>query len=286
VIDLHLHTSASDGLDRPESLVARVAATGIRVFAVTDHDTVAGLADVRAAAERHRLGWIPGIEITAIENGRDVHVLGYGFDAASTDLAAFLQSQRDSRLERLQEFGRRFAILGIRLDIGPLLVAGEGSGRSVGRAHVARALIDAGHVATVEEAFTRWLAPGRPAFVPRRGLPVAEVVARIHEVGGVASLAHPKLLQDDGLVGRYIGAGIDALEAYHSDHDAATSQRYVELARRGGLAASGGSDHHGETSNVKRQLGRVILPPAEYARLRDVARGPGARRWPEPPRES
>lgn len=230
---------------------------------------------------------MPGIEITAVEDGRDVHVLGYGFDPASPRLAAFLLGQRESRLHRVREFGVRFAQLGMPIDVGPLLLQAEAQGgRSVGRAHISRLLVRAGHVADVDEAFGEWLAPGRPGFVPRQAAPVAEVVAHIAAAGGLASLAHPGLLRDDGLVSRVIGCGLQALEAYHTDHDAPTTLHYLSWSANAGLAVSGGSDYHGESSKRKGRPGDVGLPEEAYRLLRQRAIATGcAWSWPDVPAE-
>jgi predicted metal-dependent phosphoesterase TrpH len=265
--------------------VARVAAAGIRVFSVTDHDTVAALPEAASAAARHGLAWLPGIEITAIEHGRDVHVLGYGFDPAAPSLLAFLAAQRARRLARVRAFEARLAALGLPFDAAPLLrEAAAEAGRSIGRAHVARALVSAGHVRDVEEAFDRWLLPGRPGFVPRDGLPVAGVVAVIREAGGLPALAHPGLIGDDDLVGRLVGTGMAAIEAYHSDHGEEDAARYLDLAARRGLAVCGGSDYHGETASRPRRIGSPSLPVAAYDMLRRRARAEGcARDFPDVP---
>lgn len=263
--------------------MARVAAAGVRVFSVTDHDTVAALADVASAAARHGLGWIPGTEITAIENGRDVHVLGYGFDPAAPRLLAFLAAQRVRRLARILAFEGRFAALGLPFDASPLLRAAEAS-QSVGRAHVARALVSAGHARDVDDAFDRWLLPGRPGFVPREGPSTAAVVAAIRDAGGIAALAHPALLGDDALVGRLVEAGVAAVEAYHSDHREGDTARYLDLAARRDLAVCGGSDYHGEAANRLRRIGSPCLPAAAYEALRRRARAEGcAFAFPEEP---
>ena len=261
--------------------MSRVAAAGIRVLAVTDHDTVAALQRVAERAAHHGLGCVPGIEITAVEDGRDVHVLGYGFDVGSSSLAEFLHHQRASRMSRVHAFGQRFGDLGMPIDVGPLLeLANAPGGRSVGRGHVARLLVKAGHVASIDEAFTQWLSPGRPGFVPRQGAPVRAVVAQIEEAGGIASLAHPGLLHDDGLVERVLSDGLLAIEAYHTEHDEQATQRYVAWARRAGLAVSGGSDYHGEASNRERRLGGTTLPPSDYEALRRFVEVRTAASWP------
>ena len=170
MIDLHLHTTASDGRCTPRELVERAARGGVLVMAVTDHDTAAAVAEVRAEARERGIEAISGIEITAVENGRDLHILGYFFDPLNQPLAAFLTTQRAARVARVEAIGARLAALGVPVDVEPLLEqAKQESGRSIGRPQVARAMVDAGHVADTQEAFDRWLGGGRPGFVPRDG---------------------------------------------------------------------------------------------------------------------
>jgi predicted metal-dependent phosphoesterase TrpH len=170
VIDLHLHTTASDGHLTPAQLVARVAAAGLTTISVTDHDTVAGLAEVAAEAGARGIRLVPGIEITSVADGRDVHLLGYFFDPAHAPLLTFLEGQRALRVSRVREIGSRLAALGMPVDVDALLTsAATRPGTSVGRPQIARALVTAGHVSSVQEAFERWLATGLPAFVPRTG---------------------------------------------------------------------------------------------------------------------
>jgi predicted metal-dependent phosphoesterase TrpH len=272
LIDLHLHTTASDGCDTPAQLIERVRRAGIRVFAVTDHDTVAALAEVATLASQLGIGWVPGIEVTAVEDGRDVHVLGYGFEPEQGGFETFLVAQRASRLERVRQFARRFAELAMPFDAEPLVArADTAGGRAVGRAHVARALVAAGHVESVDEAFASWLSPGRPGFVPRLGASVNEVVRQIHAAGGIASLAHPALLHDDDLVRRLLSSGLDAIEVYHSEHDDEATARYRRLSGEAGLLQTGGSDFHGDAPNRRRVLGGTPLPEAAYRRLRQHA---------------
>jgi predicted metal-dependent phosphoesterase TrpH len=247
VIDLHLHTTASDGRLSPRALVSAAAAAGLRIVAVTDHDTIAGLAEARDAARTHGLRVVDGIEITAIEDGRDVHVLGYFFDPSDLALARLLDRQRVVRVERLREIGVRLASLGCAVDVEAIVAAAAAEpGRSVGRPLLADALVAAGHARDRRDAFDRLLGAGGPAFVPRRGPTVALAVDAIAAAGGLASLAHPALSNVDGRIPSFVAAGLAALEARHSDHDPATEARYRELARTLGLAVSGGSDFHGE----------------------------------------
>ena len=269
MIDLHTHTTASDGRCRPGELIAQAAAAGIRTLSVTDHDTVGGSADAEAACRAAGIEFVSGIEITAVRDEVDVHVLGYFFDATSPTLATFLAEQRQRRLDRVREIVARLARLGIPLDAESILRPGiEDGAKSAGRPWIARALVAAGQAASTDEAFDRWLARGRPAFVARLAAGPDEIVARIHEAGGVASFAHPGLVRHDEWLPGLVDAGLDALEAYHSEHDAAETMRYLDLARRLGLALSGGSDYHGDPSHGAAQLGGVALPPEEFEKLK------------------
>ncbi|HEY6360926.1 MAG TPA: PHP domain-containing protein [Vicinamibacterales bacterium] len=267
MIDLHLHTTASDGGLSPGELVEHAAAAGLHVMAVTDHDTTAAVPDVQALARTHGIDAISGIEITAIDAGRDVHVLGYFIDPAHHGLTAFLQRQREIRVARVEAIGRRLASLGVPIDLEGLLAsARQQSGRSIGRPQVARAMVEAGHVASSREAFDRWLGQGLPGFVPRQGAGSEQVIAVIHDAGGLASIAHPGKSIADGRIASLRDQGLDALEAFHPDHDAARVVHYVALASTLGLLMTGGSDFHGDPSHGLPP-GSVTLPAHEWQRL-------------------
>ena len=270
MIDLHLHTTASDGTLSPPELVLQARAAGLSIFSITDHDTTAGSEAADAAVRQAGLELIRGIEISAVADERDVHVLGYFIDPASPRLRAFLVHQRDERLRRVREIGDRLAALGVPVDVEPI-AADAARGRSVGRPQIAAALLQAGHVATRSEAFDRYLESGGPAFVPRRGARPEEVIAIIHEAGGIASLAHPGVTRRDDLLPALVAAGLDALEARHSDHDAATETRYRACARELGLAVSGGSDYHGDSGHRIGVLGKVTLAADDFDALRAVS---------------
>ena len=288
MIDLHTHTTASDGRLAPAALVARAADAGVTILAVTDHDTV-GSADAAAAASAAAgIAFVPGIEITAVHDGVDIHVLGYFIDCRSPALSKFLADGRRQRLDRAREIIRQLARHGVPLEAGPILQpALDNESASIGRPWIARALVRAGHVPTMNDAFDRWLSPGRPAFVPRVGPSPGVVIARIHGAGGVASLAHPAVTNaaDDVWIGDLARSGLDAIEAYHSEHQAEATAHYLALAARLGLAVSGGSDDHGNDApgtNVKRNVshgaaapGDVSLPREAYDRL--AARRPTMR---------
>jgi 3',5'-nucleoside bisphosphate phosphatase len=273
LIDLHLHTTASDGRCTPEELVERAAKAGVTVMAVTDHDTTAAVAPVMSAARVRGIDVIAGIEVTAVESGRDIHILGYFIDPANSELAAFLAMQRELRIARVEAVGARLAELGMPIDVAAVIAqALEMRGRSVGRPQIARAMVAAGYVADTREAFDKWLAIGRPAFIPRAGASPGEVVAILHGAHGFASLAHPGQTAVDGRIAAYVEAGLDALEAHHPDHDQASTARYLALAAGFNLLVTGGSDFHGDPSHGW-EPGAVSLPAAAWLRLRDAAHG-------------
>jgi predicted metal-dependent phosphoesterase TrpH len=267
LIDLHTHTTASDGRCTPEDLAARASTAGVTVLAVTDHDTVAGCAAAAAACERLGIGFVNGIEITAVTPARELHVLGYFVDVESPGFETFLATQRQRRVERTREMIARLATCGLPLDVDAILGPGlSDTGRAVGRPWIARALVERGYVGSVNEAFDRWLGRGKPAFVPRTGADAEAVIARIHDAGGIASLAHPVLIGDDEVIPKLAAAGLDALEAYHSDHDRAATARYLARARELGLLVTGGSDFHGDAGHGGAP-GSASLPREEFARL-------------------
>jgi len=251
--------------------VRRAAEAGVTVLGLTDHDTIGGCAAVQRACQAEHITFVPGIEITSVVEGADVHVLGYFIDIESANLLAFLDAQRADRATRVRRIVERLAHEGIDLDGEEILKPGrDDPSKSPGRPWVARALVASGHASTSDEAFARWLGRGRPAYVPRTGSRPEEVFDRIHAAGGVASLAHPALIGHDEWLPGFSSAGLDALEAYHFDHDASTTGRYLEVARRLALAVSGGSDFHGDESHGARHPGAVCLPPEAFDRLARV----------------
>jgi predicted metal-dependent phosphoesterase TrpH len=268
VIDLHLHTTASDGRLTPSALVARAAALSLRIISVTDHDTTAGIAEAQAAAARHGIRLVTGIEITAVEAARDIHVLGYFIDPQFSPFIDFLRGQRADRLRRLNVMAARLKDLGYEVEIGPLIAdAARKSGRAVGRPQLADALVAAGHVPSRREAFDTLLGEGRPAFVPRSGATVSEVVTIVRAAGGIASLAHPGLMRLDDAISGFVAGGLPAIEVWHSDHDAEASARYHALAQQLGIGMSGGSDYHGDSSHHPAAFGKMTLPQAAFADL-------------------
>ena len=267
MIDLHTHTTASDGKHSPDVLVALAAGAGVTTLGLTDHDTIAGCEKAAAACARHGIEFIPGIEITAVENERDVHVLAYFFDLGSTQLLRFLGEQREHRVTRVRAMLERLAQHGMSIDadavLGPALADRS---RTVGRPNIARAMVDAGYVSSIGDAFDKWLSRGRPGFVSRHGASPADVFARVHEAGGLASLAHPVLVEHDEWLAGFAASGLDAIEAFHSAQSSDDTHRYLAIARNLGLLVTGGSDFHG-SEHGGGGPGSIALPRAEFERL-------------------
>jgi 3',5'-nucleoside bisphosphate phosphatase len=268
LIDLHLHTTASDGTLSPAALIARAAGAGLTVVSVTDHDTTAGLAEARDAAARHGVRLVNGVEITAVEERRDVHMLGYFIDPADGGLATFLDRQRADRIRRMRDISERLRSLGYPIDLDDLLTSASAhTGRSIGRPQIADALVSAGHARDRNDAFDRFIGYACPAYVPRRGPTPDEVIAIVGKAGGIVSLAHPGLTKVDGIIPRLVAAGLTALEVRHTDQGVETEQRYRELAATHGIAATGGSDFHGDSGHRVAALGVVTLSAEDFAAL-------------------
>lgn len=246
-MDLHCHSTASDGRLSPTELVEHASERRLTVLALTDHDTFAGIAEAADAAARAGLRLVPGTELSTAHEGRRLHLLAY-FPAVgswSSDFEAALDERMQGRIERAHRIGERLAACGVPIDVD-LLVAGCRDG-SVTRAHVARALLHAGHVGRFQEAFDRFLGQGRPAYVPATVWETADAIAAVHASGGICAVAHP---EPDGFGEPDLLAlsrkGLDGVEVVHPGHARQTRRRLRRLAQRFGLVPTGGSDFHGQ----------------------------------------
>ena len=257
--DLHVHTTASDGLVTPASLARLASERGIFVLAITDHDTVAGVEPARRAAAEVGVRLIAGVEFSARARRGQTHILGYGIDTEHDELAGVLADLRESRVQRGWAMLERLAELGIEIDPSAVEVGDEES--SPGRPHIARALIERGYADSIEEAFDRYLGVGRPAFVPRRTLTAERAIELITNAGGIPVLAHPLSVHDlDVRLNELIRAGLRGLEAYYGEYDDPTRERLARLASSRNLLITGGSDYHGDGGKEGRDLGSVSWP--------------------------
>jgi predicted metal-dependent phosphoesterase TrpH len=269
-VDLHTHTTASDGTLSPRELVRAAARRGVRVLAVTDHDSTDGLRDALEEAEQHRpLTIVPGLEINCDVPGAEVHVLGYLVDHEAAWFQDFLREQRAERVARVHRIAARLAELGLPIDPAEVFaIVKEGS---AGRPHVAQVMVQRGYVKSVREAFDRYLHINGPANVPRKRLTPAEAVGIIRRAHGVPVFAHPGLADRDALIPELVAAGLMGIEAIYAEHSAAQTAHYQDLCRRHGLVATGGSDYHGERSGRSNPLGHPPVPMSVYVELKDAA---------------
>ncbi len=261
-IDLHTHSHYSDGTVAPAEVARRAAKRRVELLALTDHDSVDGVAEARAEAERQGLAFVAGIEINTIDD--NVHILGLGVDPASPALAASLEEFRRRRVSRIRRIVERIAALGVAITFEE--VEG-GSKRTLGRPHVADALVRKGYVQTRQEAFQRYLVRGQQGYVEPMGPTAAEAIKTIREAGGFAALAHPGFIQADQLkLSEWTAMGLEGLEAYYLSHTVGLTQSLLGRASEHGLIATGGSDFHGPGTG-REKIGGVDVPDEAYERL-------------------
>lgn len=258
LVDLHAHTVFSDGLFTPEELVAEAGRLRLTAVAVTDHDAVGGIDPAIAAGRQLQLEVVPGIEMSCNTDGVDVHLLAYYVDHKQTPVLDFFEVVRQKRAERAEKMVRKLNELGVAISIEQVRALSQGA--AIGRPHVAQALVEAGAVRTVDEAFQRYIGYDGPAYFPKMQLAPREAVDFIHRYGGVAVVAHPGTYHHDGAVYSVISAGADGIEVWHPDHAQRSVDHYREIATKNGLLMTGGSDCHGGRKQGKIFLGSVTVP--------------------------
>jgi len=264
--DLHCHSTASDGVDTPARVVERAAAAGLKVLSLTDHDTVDGIPEARTAGEKFGVEIIAGVELTCYHNRKEVNILGYGIDIDDERLAEHCRRFVAARIDRAHQIGGRLAELGVPVDVDALIAKTDGG--VVGRPHVANALLEAGHVQTLQEAFDRFLANGGPADVPKMSVLPQECITLIHDAGGIASIAHPGIWDQFDLIPHLASIGLDGVEVWHTGHSKDECDRLEEIADRFGLAKTGGSDCHGKLGERPELLGTCGLDITRWNSLK------------------
>jgi predicted metal-dependent phosphoesterase TrpH len=265
-IDLHSHSLASDGQYPAREVAVRAAAAGVKVWALTDHDTVAAQEEGARAARELGVRFVAGIELSVFLDDREVHVLGHFVDPSHRTLARFEDLLAEKRRVRMGEIVTRLAALGIAITEEDIVK--WSGGKTIGRPHVARAMVEAGAVSTVREAFDRFLGEGQPAYVSRYRLAAAEAIRLVAGAGGVATLAHPGVNRiERGDLARLKAMGLAAVEARHPDHNPSVRDKYLVLATELDLVPTAGSDFHGEAIAPDRFLGSFTMPEEELARL-------------------
>ncbi len=268
-VDLHTHTTASDGTYAPRELVAEAAARGVRVLAITDHDSTEGLPEALAEAERRRpLEVLPGIEINCDVEGAEIHVLGYLMDWQAAWFQEFCREQRRERRERVHRMAERLGALGMPIDADEVFaLVQEGS---AGRPHVAQVMVARGYVKTVREAFDKYLGAGKPGHVQRKKLTPEDAVRLIRKAGGAPVFAHPGLANRDDLIPGLVAAGLMGIECYYTEHSAQQRATYLQICTERDLVATGGSDFHGPKVRAAT-LGSPAVPMAAVEGLRAKA---------------
>lgn len=285
-VDLHLHTFHSDGTFAPAEVIRRARALGLSAVSITDHDSVAGLAEAREAARQKEGGqarqkeggqdggsveFFPGVELTVQFRERELHVLGYGFRQEDPGFEALLREKQAARRDRIQAMIERLGAHGIcvtRQEVQEVV----GPGESVGRPHLAEVLVRRGVVSSLDEAFQRYLGDHAPCFVKKATWSVSEAVQWIRQAGGVSVLAHPYRLVEEAWLPELVAGGIQGIEAYHSDHPPEAVNRYLQLAKTHRLLVTGGSDCHGFRKSKGPLIGSVAVPYRCFEQLKAAVR--------------
>jgi len=266
VIDLHSHTTASDGELPPEGLLAFARSRGVTTLAVTDHDTVEGLERSAAAAAAEGIRFVPGIEVSAYADGREVHILGHFVDRTEPGLSSFSARLRDERQERMGRMVEKMRSLGFPVTFEE--VQRIAAGAHLGRPHLALALVERGYVTSTKAAFDRFLGDGKPGWVDRLRIDAEEAIAMLHRAGGTATVAHPGSSKvGQHTLERLARAGLDGLEIFHPDHVPSQREAFLRQAEALGLVPTAGSDFHGPRVTPDRQPGMVSLDPSYFSRL-------------------
>ncbi|HEY3265716.1 MAG TPA: PHP domain-containing protein [Armatimonadota bacterium] len=266
--DLHMHTTASDGIFSPADVVRFARAKGLAAIAITDHDVTDGVEEARLAGEEKGLVVLPGVEINTDHGDTEIHVLGYCMDLATPRFQATMDWLRQGRVDRARQMVTKLSMMGCPLSWERVKeIAGPGA---MGRPHLADALAEAGFVVDRSEAFRRYLGNDGPAYVPRARFDAVEAIAIIREAGGIPVVAHPVKIGADGLIPPLVEAGLGGIEAFHPDHTEADARRYVALADSLGLIWTGGSDFHG--NNESRPLACRTVPLSQVQALQRAAK--------------
>jgi predicted metal-dependent phosphoesterase TrpH len=273
--DLHLHSNFSDGTYSPEEVVSQAVLQRLAAIALTDHDTVEGCDRAGAACGAADIEFLSGTELTAEQDGNELHILGYLVDTQNPRLLSEIAKFQAVRQNRIREMVARLNEMGVPLPVESVFALANC--RSPGRPHVARALVKAGLCGSLDEAFERFLKKNRPAWIPKMKISARVAIELIHQAGGAAVMAHPGLSRTDPVIPELAEAGLDGIECFHTKHTPATAAHYLQLAERFHLLVTGGSDCHG-LSKGKPLIGTVRLPYEHVARLKSrvEARGPRA----------
>lgn len=269
-IDLHLHTTCSDGQETPEELIETARKAKYSIISITDHDTVAGIPRAMAAADGTGLEIIPGIELSAVDGHDDIHILGYFIDYEHPEFLETIQFFKDKRRERAIEIVQNLNKVGLDIQIDTVLRIAHGA--PIGRPHIAEALVAEELVDTYGEAFFRYIGADGPAYVPKYKVKPEEAIELIVKYGGIPVIAHPGIIDRDELIVQLKAQGLIGLEAIHPFHTPEKQQYYINLAKKLGLVVTGGSDWHGQgrSSNFKKLINSKTVPRASIEQMKTI----------------
>jgi predicted metal-dependent phosphoesterase TrpH len=271
LVDLHVHSTASDGKYTPEAIVSKAAGLGLKYLSLTDHDSVDGIEPaIKTAANFPGLTFIPGVELSTDLADGEAHILGYFIDYASPELKKELEKFRDSRSGRARRMVKKLAELGMEIDFSRVQeIAGDGA---IGRPHIAQAMQEKGYIGSFKEAFDKYIGHGGPAYVEREKITPAEAVTLITKSNGLPVLAHPFTVKDpEAMVITLKQAGLIGIEAYYKDNSPEATEATLKLAEKYGLIATGGTDFHGIADNREVMMGGVEVPVAAAQKLIELA---------------
>ncbi len=256
-VDLHIHTTASDGSLSPGKIVRKAYEMGYSAIAITDHDTIDGINEAKSVGENIGLEVIPGIEINTEFKKHEVHILGYFIDQFNQELLVKLDEVKKARINRVKKIINK--LNDINIDISEEEVFSLSDGGAVGRSHIARILHEKGYVNSFSEAFDKYIAIGKVAYVERYRLTPNEAIELIENAGGIPVLAHPALIKNDKIVKEIINMGVKGLESYYYEHDLQDTKKYLKIAKKNKLLITGGSDDHGPGNKDGLRLGKMKL---------------------------
>ncbi|NLZ94129.1 MAG: PHP domain-containing protein [Firmicutes bacterium] len=268
VADMHVHTTASDGMLSPKEVVKLAAKKGLTALAITDHDTVDGIQEAQAVGHKMGIEIWPGVELSTEYHDKEIHLLGLGIEPSSNSLYTLLNMLRESRFERMKKIVTNLRGMGYKICMEEVLQ--QAGNAAPGRPHVARVLVKKGYMASVSEAFATLLERGLPAYVERYKLSPKAAIAAIRAAGGVACWAHPGLVKEDFLLTTFIENGLQGLEVFHSDHSYSEEKKYLHLAQQYKLLISGGSDFHGKEVDRTRDLAAFGLNADRYKNFKQL----------------
>lgn len=268
-IDLHLHSTASDGALSPEELVTKAVDLGINAIALTDHDSVEGVEQAVLEGKRKGIEIVPAVELSSGLNGQDIHFLGYFIDHKDEKFNKLLERLRRLRMERAAKIVELLRRRDVEIPFDEVLGAAKNG--SVGRAHVAKIMVKRGYIDTVEEAFDKYIGRNGSCYVEKYFYTPKEIIETIRDTGGIAVLAHPALSKVDEFIFQFVSFGIQGIEVLHGEHTNEESQYYLKLAQDYDLAPTGGSDFHGlKNSKRGRDIGAVKVPDKFLERLKEL----------------